>query len=78
MNAKELELTHLEHARDVRTTLLKDSNDVVAACLGLLGDATLDQVTLSVGRDLARHEDVLADLNSLGLEDGCVSDVADT
>lgn len=60
--------THLEHTGDVRAGVLENGDDVLAAGLGLLGNGALNQIGLSIGRDLARHEDVLTDLDSLGLE----------
>lgn len=58
---------YLDHAREAGPRLLEDSTNVLAALLGLVGYATLDQVALDVGGNLAGDKDVGAGDDGLRL-----------
>jgi len=59
--------TNLDNPLNANTGFGEDSLDVLAAHLGLVGDAAFDQVALCVGGDLARDEDIGACDDGLGL-----------
>jgi len=59
--------SHLDDFVHAATGFFEDGLHALTRCLGLVGDAALDQVTVLVGGDLTRDEDVLADLNCLAL-----------
>lgn len=59
--------THLDDAVNTDTSLLENSNDVLAALCRLVCDAALDQGTGLVSGDLARDEDLRAGDDSLAL-----------
>ena len=58
---------YLDGAVDAAAGVLEDVLERLAAGLGLVGDAALDQVALGVGRDLARDPDLAASFDGLGL-----------
>lgn len=57
----------LDDARDVAAGFGEDGNDVLAAHLGLVGDATLNEVSILVGGDLAGDVDGRACNDGLAL-----------
>jgi hypothetical protein len=59
--------TYLHNPLDPHARLSQDANNVLAALLRLVRDATLDQVTLCVCWDLAGNEDLRAGDDGLGL-----------
>lgn len=61
-----INLNNLLHARPGS---LKNSLDIIAASLGLIGDAALDESAGAVSGDLARDPDLVAGADGLGL--GC-------
>lgn len=67
--AKALVKTHLDHPVEGNARLGEDTLDVLAAHLGLVRNAALNQVALCVGGDLARDEDAGAGDDGLRLRD---------
>lgn len=59
--------TYLHNPLNPHARLSQDANNVLAALLRLIRDATLDQVALCVCWDLAGHEDLRAGNDGLGL-----------
>lgn len=58
---------YLDDFANVAAGFLENGLETLARSLCLVGDAALDQVAVLVGGDLARDEDVLADLDCLAL-----------
>jgi hypothetical protein len=58
----------LDHLCDVGASFFEDCDDVIAAGGGFIGDRTLDEVALVVGRDLAGDVDLGSCNYGLGLE----------
>ena len=61
---------YLDSAVDVAAGVFKDVLERLAAGLGLVGDATSNEVALGVGGNLARDPDLAGGFNGLGLESG--------
>jgi hypothetical protein len=59
--------THLDNPVHSNTRLGENTLDVLAAHLGLVRDAALDQVALGIGGDLTGDEDIGACNNGLCL-----------
>lgn len=60
-------LAYLDGAVDVAASVLEDVLERLAAGLGLVGDAASDEVTLSIGGNLAGNPDLAGGFNGLGL-----------
>lgn len=61
-------VTHLDDFVNAAAGLLENGLHSLARCLGLVGDASLDQVAVLVSGDLTRHVDLAVDLDGLALE----------
>jgi hypothetical protein len=61
------EKTYLDHFTHTATGFFEDSLHAFAGCLCLVGDTAFDEVSVLVGGDLARDEDVVAYLDCLAL-----------
>jgi hypothetical protein len=65
-----VDATYLDDFAHAAAGFFENGLHAFAWCLCLVGDAAFDQVAVLVGGDLARDEDVLADLDCLALFDG--------
>jgi hypothetical protein len=63
-------VTNLDDFAHAAAGFFENGLHAFTGCLCLVGDAAFDQVTVLVGGDLARDEDVRADLDCLALFDG--------
>ena len=59
--------TYLDNAGEGTSCRLQDVLHSLTADSGLLGNGTLDQISLGIRWDLSTHEDVGACLDGLGL-----------
>jgi hypothetical protein len=63
--------SYLDDLGDAASGSLQNRNDVFTTLLGLIGDASPDEVFGSIGGDLTRDEDGATSLDGLGLSPQC-------